>query len=39
MIIFQEYTKKKIINGFLQKPIGLHDFIKEVTTQLDAYEL
>jgi len=37
--IFQEYTKKKIINGFLQKPIGLHDLIKEVTTQLNAYEL
>ena len=38
-ILFQEYTKKKIINGFLQKPIGLHDLIKEVNTQLDSYEL
>ena len=37
--IFQEYTKKKIINGFLQKPIGLHDLIKEVNTQLDSYEV
>jgi DNA-binding NtrC family response regulator len=37
--LFQEYTKKKIINGFLQKPIGLHDLVKEVNTQLDAYEL
>ncbi|MDW0234424.1 MAG: response regulator [Nitrososphaeraceae archaeon] len=37
--LFQEYTKKKIINGFLQKPIGLHDLIKEVNTQLDSYEL
>jgi len=37
--IFQEYTKKKIKNGFLQKPIGLHDLIKEVTTKLNAYEL
>ncbi len=36
---FQEYTKMKIINGFLQKPIALHDLIKEVDTQLGAYEL
>ncbi|MDW0174261.1 MAG: response regulator [Nitrososphaeraceae archaeon] len=37
--LFQEYSKKKIINGFLQKPIGLHDLVKEVNTQLDSYEL
>ena len=37
--LFQEYTKKKIINGFLQKPIGLHDLVKEVNTQLDSYEV
>ncbi|MDW0203064.1 MAG: response regulator [Nitrososphaeraceae archaeon] len=37
--IFQEYSKKKIINGFLQKPIGLHDLVKEVNSQLDSYEL
>ena len=36
--LFREYTKKKIINGFLQKPIGLHDLIIEVNTQLDSYE-
>jgi DNA-binding NtrC family response regulator len=36
---FREYTKMKIINGFLQKPIALHDLIKEVDTQLGAYEL
>ena len=36
--LFQECTKKKIIDGFVQKPIGLHDFIKEVDTQLQAYE-
>ena len=36
--LFQEYTKKKIIDGFLQKPIGLHDFIK-VDTQLQAHEM
>ena len=36
--LFQEYTEKKIINGYLQKPIGSHDLIKEVNTQLDSYE-
>jgi DNA-binding NtrC family response regulator len=34
----QEYTKKRIIDGFVQKPIGLHDFLKEVDTQLPMYE-
>ena len=37
--LFQEYTKKRIINAYLQKPIGIHDLIKEVNTQLDSYEL
>jgi DNA-binding NtrC family response regulator len=37
--LFQEYTKMKIINGLLQKPIGLYDLIKEVNTQLDSYEV
>jgi hypothetical protein len=37
--IFREYTKKKIINGFLQKPIALHDLLIEVNSQLDSYEL
>ena len=36
--IFIKYNKNKIINGFVQKPIGLHDLIKEVHTQLDSYE-
>jgi len=36
--IFQEYIKRKIINGFIQKPISLHDFLKEVDTQLQLYE-
>lgn len=36
--IFQTYIKKKIIDGFVQKPIGLHDFLKEVETQLQMYE-
>ena len=37
--LFQDYTKKQIINGFLQKPIGLHDLDLEVNTQLDSYEV
>jgi DNA-binding NtrC family response regulator len=37
--LFQQYTKKRIINGYLQKPIGLHDLIKEVNTQLGSYEI
>ena len=37
--IFREHTKMKIINGFLQKPIGLHDPLKEVNTQLHSYEM
>jgi DNA-binding NtrC family response regulator len=36
--LLREYTKKKIIDGFVQKPIGLHDFLKEVDTQLSYYE-
>ena len=32
------YTKKRIIDGFVQKPIGLYDFLKEVETQLSYYE-
>jgi len=37
--VFLDYTKKKIINAFLQKPIGMHDLLKEVNTQLHSYEL
>jgi DNA-binding NtrC family response regulator len=36
--LFQEYTKKKIINASLQKPIRLHDLIMEVNKQLGSYE-
>ena len=36
--IFRDYTKNKIIEAFLQKPIGMHDLIKEVDTQLHSYE-
>ena len=37
--IFHDYTKKKIINGFVQKPVRIYDLIKEVDTQLHSYEL
>jgi DNA-binding NtrC family response regulator len=37
--IFKEYSKKKIINGFLQKPIKLHELLKEVKAQLHTYEI
>ncbi len=37
--LFQEYSKKKIINGFLQKPIRLDDLFTEVNKQLHSYEL
>ena len=37
--VFREYTKKKIINAFLQKPISMHDLLKEVDTQLHSYEM
>ena len=34
----RDYTKKKIINAFLQKPISIHDLLK-VDTQLHSYEM
>ena len=37
--MFREYTKSKIINSFLQKPIRIHDLLKEVNTQLHSYEM
>ena len=37
--IFREYTKSKIINSFLQKPIRIHDLLNEVNTQLHSYEM
>ena len=36
--LLREYTKKRIIDAFVQKPIALHDFLKEVDTQLSYYE-
>jgi DNA-binding NtrC family response regulator len=37
--MFREYTKSKIINSFLQKPIRIHALLKEVNTQLHSYEM
>ena len=37
--VFREYTKKKIINASLQKPIDIHDLLKEVDTQIHSYEM
>lgn len=37
--VFKDYTKKEIINAFLQKPISLDNLIKEVNTQLHLYGL
>lgn len=37
--LFQDYTKKELINGFLQKPIHLNDLRVEVDNQLHTYEL
>jgi hypothetical protein len=36
--LLRDYTKKKIINASLQKPIGIHDLIQEVKSQLESYE-
>ena len=37
--LFQEYSKKEIINAFLQKPIRLDDLFVVVNNQLHTYEL
>lgn len=34
--LFQEYTTKRIINGFLQKPIHLRQLLTEVNKQMIA---
>ena len=34
-----QYAKKRITNGFLQKPIRIDDMYDEVNNQLLAYEL
>ena len=37
--VFQEYTKNKIINGFLQKPIELKLLVDEVNKQMIGSEI
>jgi DNA-binding NtrC family response regulator len=37
--LFQEYSKKEIINGFAQKPVGLQTLVHEVSDQLHSYEM
>ena len=37
--IFEEYTRKKIINACIQKPIKIPNLIDEVNTQLHSYEM
>ena len=37
--LFQEYTKKELINAFLEKPIRLGDLGAEVNYQLHTFEL
>ncbi|MGV8107654.1 MAG: response regulator [Nitrososphaerota archaeon] len=37
--LFQEYTKKEIIDGFAQKPISRDNLLQEVREQLHTYEL
>ena len=36
--VFEEYTKNKIIDGFLQKPLKLSALESEVHKQIDIYE-
>ena len=33
--LIQEYTKKRIINALLQKPVEPHELVKEVNKQID----
>ena len=37
--LFQEYSKKDIINGFFQKPIRLETLFQGVSSQLHSYEM
>ena len=36
--LIQEYTKKNVINGLLQKPVEPHELITEVNKQIDILE-
>ena len=37
--LFDEFTKKQVINGFLQKPIKLQNLLSEVNKQINAYQM
>lgn len=37
--LFDEITKKQIINEFLQKPIKLQNLVAEVNKQINAYKI
>ena len=37
--LFQEYSKKDIINGFFKRPIRLETLFQEVSSQLHSYEM
>lgn len=37
-VVFEEYVKNEIINGFLQKPIKLRDLCSEVKKQINIYK-
>jgi len=37
--LFDEITKKQIINGFLQKPIKLQNLLAEVNKQINAHKI
>ena len=37
--LFQEYSKKQIMNGFTQKPVSLQTLVQEVSDQLHSCEM
>lgn len=37
--LFDDITKKEIINGFLQKPIKLQNLLSEVNKQINAHKI
>jgi len=37
--MFGQYVKKKIIDAFLQKPVKIHDLLREVESQLHSFEI
>ena len=37
--LFDEFAKKQLINGFIQKPIKLQNLLAEVNKQINAYQI